>query len=101
MSGVNVASDEEVDLAGLAARRAEAAEGRLRAEVAGRLVRQGKPPFVNARPIHDPVRIEPVTRLQIPIAHHLFRKVTSGTQDLYAEQGLSGRCQMGLAVVRG
>ena len=63
MSGVKVASDQQVHLARLAAGRAEAADRRLIAQVARRLVRQRESSLVDARPIHDPVRVEAVGAL--------------------------------------
>ena len=100
MSGVNVAEHQEVDIGGLLAGRSQATDRRLGAEIAGRLMRQGEPTLVDARAIDDPLRIEPMRLLQVPVADHLFRQIASGTEDLYAEERMGGMHRMDLAIGR-
>ena len=60
MSGVNVPTTSRSTSAGSQSGRLQAAGRGVGAEVARRLVRQGEPALVDARPVDDPVGVEPV-----------------------------------------
>ena len=99
MSGVKVRHDQQVDVGRLAAGRLQATDGRLRAQVARRLVRQREPSFVDARAIDDPVRVESVRFAQVLIAHDLLGDIASRAEDLHAQERAGRRREMDLAVV--
>ena len=75
---------QQVDVRGLAIGRFQAADRRLRAEVAGRLVRQREPSLVDSCPVDDPFGIEAEGVLQVVIADHVVGNVAARSQDLHA-----------------
>ena len=90
--------DQEVDVGWLASGRLQAAQGRRNAQVAGRLVRQRKPTFVNSRAVDDPLGIETVRLLQVLVGHHQLGDVATRTKNPHAQERARWRREMVLAV---
>ena len=86
MSGVNVPTTSRSMSRRVAIRGLQAADRRLGAEVARRLVGQREPALVDARPIDDPLGVEPVRRLQVEVADHVLGDVAPRPEDLDARQ---------------
>ena len=92
------ADDQQVDVAGVAVGRLQAADRRLGAEVARRLVGQREPALVDPRPVDDPLGVEPVRFLQVEVADHVVGDVAARPQDLDPGQRAGPRLDVELAV---
>ena len=68
---------QQVDIGGIAVGGLQATNRRLSAQVAGCLMRQGKPPLMNPGPVDDPLGIETQGILQVKITDHVVGDIAA------------------------